>query len=305
MSDLKIGWAGLGNMGTPIVKNLLKAGFNVTVYNRTKDKAKEAVETGASLAENLPQLTAQNDVIFVMVSDDAAVKEIFNGDDGLLSAQSDGKLFINISTVSPATSNFINESCKAKGASFLEAPVSGSVKPAQDATLILMIGGEATDYEKAKPALGKIGKLSVHVGPVGAGSAAKLAINYLLGLNLQGLAETVLFARANGVSTENMLTIINEGAIGNGITRLKSGQILDNQFPAAFALKHLAKDLRLATEQGLTTPLAAPLYNTFKDARDSGLGDEDVMAVIKYLSRTKDKGTKDKGTKDKGTKEKG
>ena len=283
MSDLKIGWAGLGNMGIPIVKNLLKAGFGVTVYNRTKAKEQEVLEAGALSANNLAQLTTGSDIIFVMVSDDAAVTEIFNGEEGLLGGSPAGKLFINVSTIAPATAKAVAESCLAKGAGYLEAPVSGSVKPAQDATLILMIGGEAADYDKAKPALDKIGKLCIHIGPVGTGSAAKLAINYLLGLNLQGLAETVLFAKANGVSTENMLTIINEGAIGNGITKLKSQPILNNQFPAAFALKHLTKDLRLATEQGLDTPLALPLYNTFKEARDSGLGDEDVMAVIKYL----------------------
>ncbi len=284
MSNLKIGWAGLGNMGTPMVKNLLKGGFAVTVFNRTKEKQREAVSAGAAIANTLQQLTANNDLIFVMVSDDAAVNDVFSADAGLLSGSCEGKLFINVSTVAPATARAVGGRCIAKGAGFLEAPVSGSVKPAQDGTLILMIGGETADYEKAKPALDKIGKLAVHVGPVGAGSAAKLAINYLLGLNLQGLAETVLFANANNISTANMLTIINEGAVGSAITKLKSGPIMNNQFPAAFALKHLAKDLRLATEQGLDTPLAAPLYDTFKAARDNGLGDEDVMAVIKYLS---------------------
>lgn len=285
MSDIKVGWAGLGNMGNPIVKNILKAGYPVTVYNRTKSKEQEVLSAGASSAETPVKLVEASDVIFVMVSDDNAVKEIFTGADGLLSANAEGKLFINVSTVAPQTSKYVDEQCRAKVASFLDVPVSGSVKPAQDATLILMVGGDAEYYEKAKPILDVIGKLSIHVGPVGAGSAAKLAINYLLGLNLQGLAETVLFAEANGVSTENMLTIINEGAVGNGITKMKSEPILKNQFPAAFALKHLAKDLRLAREQGIDTPLSAPLSETFQQALNSGLGDEDVMAVIKYLKR--------------------
>ncbi|WDF56421.1 NAD(P)-dependent oxidoreductase [Mucilaginibacter sp. KACC 22063] len=285
MSDIKVGWAGLGNMGNPIVKNILKAGYPVTVYNRTKSKEQEALSAGASSAETPVKLVEASDVIFVMVSDDNAVKEIFTGADGLLSANAEGKLFINVSTVAPQTSKYVDEQCRAKGASFLDVPVSGSVKPAQDATLILMVGGDAEYYEKAKPILDVIGKLSIHVGPVGAGSAAKLAINYLLGLNLQGLAETVLFAEANGVSTENMLTIINEGAVGNGITKMKSDPIMKNQFPAAFALKYLAKDLRLAREQGIDMPLSAPLSDTFQQALNSGMGDEDVMAVIKYLKR--------------------
>lgn len=285
MSNLKLGWAGLGNMGNPIVKNLIKAGYPVQVYNRTTAKTQEALNAGAALAETPEQLTAENEVIFVMVSDDNAVKELFTAENGLLNGNTANKLFINVSTVSPETSKYINQQCRAKSAAFLDIPVSGSVKPAQDATLILMVGGEAADFEKVKPVLDKIGKLSIHVGPVGAGSAAKLAINYLLGLNLQGLAETVLFAGANGVSTENMLTIINEGAVGNGITKMKSGPILDNEFPAAFALRHLAKDLRLAKEQGLDSPLSSPLNDTYQQALNSGLGDEDVMAVIKYLKK--------------------
>ncbi|QQL50461.1 NAD(P)-dependent oxidoreductase [Mucilaginibacter ginkgonis] len=285
MNSVKIGWAGLGNMGTPMVKNLLNAGFSVEVFNRSRDKEHEAIEAGAQSAADLRVLAEDNDIIFVMVSDDAAVKDIFNSDTGLLSGEVSGKLFINVSTVSPDTSKLLDEWCCNKGAAFLEAPVSGSVKPAQDATLIFMIGGDAADFERAKPVLERLGKLHVHVGAAGTGSAAKLAINYLLGLNLQGLAETVLFANANGVKTEDMLTIVNEGAIGNGITKLKSASILSNNFPAAFALKHLAKDVRLATEQGMNTPLSKPLYESFTQARDSGLGDEDVMAIIKYLQR--------------------
>ena len=130
-----------------------------------------------------------------------------------------------------------------------------------------------------------LGKLSVHVGGAGVGSSAKLAINYLLGLNLQGLAETVLFAEKNGVSKQDMLTIINEGACGNGITKLKSAAILNNDYPAAFALKHLVKDLNLAKDAGLNSPLINPLADTYNAAQKEGLGEEDVMAIMKYLQK--------------------
>ncbi|MBS7563483.1 NAD(P)-dependent oxidoreductase [Mucilaginibacter sp. Bleaf8] len=284
MSKLKIGWAGLGNMGTPMVKNLLKAGFPVAVYNRTRSKEQEVLDAGATSAKDLAQLSLESDVILVMVSDDAAAKEIFTGADALLAGDVQGKLFINVSTVSPDTSRYLHEQCRNKGAEFMEAPVSGSVKPAQDGTLIILAAGTEQNYQKAKPLFDALGKLTLLVGPVGAGAAAKLAINYFLGLNLQGLAETVLFAQANGVKTEDMLTIINEGACGSGITKLKSPAIRNNEFPAAFALKHLSKDLRLAKEQGLNTPLSTPLYDSFKQAQDAGLGDEDVMAIYKHLA---------------------
>lgn len=285
MSNYKIGWAGLGNMGTPMVNNLLKAGYAVQVYNRTRDKEKEVLAAGATSAADLAQLTTDNEVIMVMVSDDAAAKEIFTAKNGLLSGNAQGKLFINVSTVAPETSKFLDERCKEKGAMFMEAPVSGSVKPAQDGTLIMLVGGTEEAHQKAKPILEVLGKLTVHIGPVGAGAASKLAINYFLGLNLQGLAETVLFAKANGVKTEDMLTIINEGAVGSGITKLKAGSILKDEYPAAFALKHLTKDLRLAKEQGLESPLSTPLYDSFKQAQQEGLGEEDVMAIYKYLNK--------------------
>lgn len=285
MNELKLGWAGLGNMGIPMVNNLLKAGYPVQVYNRTREKEKEVLQAGATSAAGLQQLAVDNEVIFVMVSDDDAAKQIFTAADGLLFGNVQGKLFINVSTVAPETSRYLNEACQKQGAAFMEAPVSGSVKPAQDGTLIILAGGTDADYERAKPLFDVLGKLSLLVGEVGAGAASKLAINYFLALNVQGLAETVLFAKANGVKTEDMLTIINEGAIGSGITKLKSPAILKEEFPAAFALKHLVKDLRLAKEQGLDSPLSTPLYESFKQAKEEGLGEEDLMAIYKHLNK--------------------
>jgi 3-hydroxyisobutyrate dehydrogenase len=285
MNTLKLGWAGLGNMGIPMVNNLLKAGYAVQVYNRTRNKEKDAVNTGAVSAHGLQQLASDNDIVLVVVSDDEAAKQLFTAQDGLLSGNVSDKLFINVSTVAPETSKYLDEQCQKQGAAFMEAPVSGSVKPAQDGTLIILAGGTTEAYEKAKPLFDVLGKLSLHIGPVGAGAAAKLAINYFLALNVQGLAETVLFAQANGVKTEDMLTIINEGAVGNGITKLKSPAILKGEFPAAFALKHIVKDLRLAKAQGLNAPLSTPVFDSFKQAQQSGLGDEDLMAIYKYLDK--------------------
>jgi len=283
MNKLKLGWIGLGNMGNPMAKNLLKAGFEVAVFNRTKEKEKELIEAGASSANSPQHLMESCDVVLTMLSNDEAVKEIFEGKSGLLSKEYPGKLVIDMSTVSPETSRYLSTSCSKRQMNFLEAPVSGSVKPAQDGTLIILVGGTAENYEKAKPIFDVLGKLSLHLGAAGVGSSAKLAINYLLGLNLQGLAETIIFAEKNGVSKEDMLTIINEGACGNGITKLKSSSILNNAYPAAFALKHLVKDLRLAKEAGLDTPLMQPLFDSYNKAQSDGLGDEDVMAIIKSL----------------------
>jgi 3-hydroxyisobutyrate dehydrogenase len=283
MSKSTIGWIGLGNMGTPMVSNLIKAGFEVTIFNRTKSKEQPLIEAGARAAESIPLLVQHCDIVITMLSNDAAVKEIFEGANGLLSTPQPGKLFIDMSTVAPETSRYLSGLCAAQGIHFLEAPVSGSVKPAQDGTLIILVGGTTENYHKAKPVFDVLGKLALYLGESGKGSTAKLAINYLLALNLQGLAETVLFAEKNNISKQDMLTIVNEGACANGITKLKSASILNDDYPAAFALKHLVKDLRLAKEAGLSAPLITPLYDTFNKAQQAGLGDEDVMAIKKYL----------------------
>ena len=284
MNKLKLGWIGLGNMGNPMVKNLINANFELVVFNRTKEKESELVQAGAKSANSPQQLLEICDIVITMLSDDEAVKAVFEGESGLLAKEQAGKLIINMSTVSPETSRYLSEISSKNQLHFLEAPVSGSVKPAQDGTLIILVGGTEKNYNKAKPIFDVLGKVALHVGAIGVGSSAKLAINYFLGLNLQGLAETVLFAEKNGVSREDMLAIINEGACGNGITKLKSSSILNNSFPAAFALKHLVKDLRLAKEAGLDAPLINPLFDSFNNAQNLGLGNEDVMAIMKSLT---------------------
>jgi 3-hydroxyisobutyrate dehydrogenase len=285
MNQLKLGWIGLGNMGNPMVKNLLNAGFEVAVHNRTKEKESQSIEAGASSANSVQELMENCDVVLTMLSDDAAVKEIFDGPSGLLNRESPGKIIINMSTVSPATSRYLATNCSKREVTFIDAPVSGSVKPAQEGTLVILVGSTAESYEKVKPIFDVLGKISIHVGAAGVASSAKLAINYLLGLNLQGLAETIIFAENNGVSKEDMLSIINEGACGNGITKIKSTSILEDSYPAAFALKHLVKDLGLAKEAGLNTPLIEPLFDSYAAAQFEGLGDQDVMAIIKSLRK--------------------
>lgn len=285
MDKLKLGWIGLGNMGNPMVKNLLDAGFEVAVHNRTKDKESQSIEAGASSANSPQELMESCDVVLTMLSNDAAVKEIFEGPSGLLNKEYPGKIIINMSTVSPATSRYLATNSSKREVAFVDAPVSGSVKPAQDGTLVILVGSTAESYQIVKPIFDVLGKISIHVGAAGVASSAKLAINYLLGLNLQGLAETIIFAENNGVSKEDMLTIINEGACGNGITKIKSASILEDSYPAAFALKHLVKDLGLAKEAGLNTPLIEPLFDSYAAAQYEGLGDEDVMAIIKSLRK--------------------
>ena len=284
MSTTKIGWIGLGKMGIPMSQHLIKAGYPVTVYNRSSAKENALKEMGATTAATPSALISENDIVFVMVSDDKAISEIFKGENGLLTANTNGKLVINMSTVSPAISKEVAVLCQQQGNHYLDAPVSGSVKQAEDAALVIMVGGDGTAFERARPVLEKIGSLAMHVGDTGAGNTAKLVINTMLGVVAQGLAEAVTFANEQGIKTTDLLTLINNSALGSPLIKIKGEAILNENYNAAFALKHIAKDLRLAKDLGLAMPLGEVAYKTFQDA-EPALGDEDIIAVIKQIGK--------------------
>jgi 3-hydroxyisobutyrate dehydrogenase len=282
MSTNKIGWIGLGNMGIPMSQQLIKAGYPVTVYNRSKAKEEALKSMGAAVASSPRLIMQQADVIVIMVSDDHATREIFAGDDGLLGAKTTGKIIINMSTVSPGISKEMASLCRQQGNHYLDATVSGSVKQAEDGQLVIMVGGEEPIFEKAKPVLEHLGKLVMLVGGNGAGNTAKLVINTLLAIHAQGLAEAVVFARRNEIRIEDLFTLINNSALGNAFIKIKGDAIIQNNYKAAFALKHIAKDLRLAKNIGLATPMGETAFNTFERAEPE-LGEEDIISVIKQL----------------------
>lgn len=285
MNHLKIGWAGLGNMGTPMVTNLVKAGFNVKVYNRTSAKATALQETlGVEVAVCPKQLVENVDIVITMLTDDAALKEVYEGPDGILSVKLPiDMLAIDMSTVSPDTTRQLATLCEAAGIWYMDAPVSGSVKPAEEAQLVIMAGGRPEDFERAKPIFNALGKAAYLLGENGAGNYAKLAINTFLGITLQGLSEAVVFAKNNGVSPEQILTLINGGPIASAISKAKSQNILNHDFTPAFPLSLLAKDIRLAKGQGMDTPAGNALFNTLQEAMARGLGPADMIAIYQYL----------------------
>src|SRR3984885_7548393 len=199
MNTTKIGWIGLGKMGVPMSQQLIKAGYPESVYNRSKDKEDSFKKMGIATASSPVLLLQNSDVVIIMVSDDKAINEVFKGDNGLLNTKVSGKIIINMSTVSPAISKEMGLLCEEQGNHYLDAPVSGSVKQAEDGQLVIMVGGGENAFEQAKPVLEKIGRLAMRVGDTGAGNTAKLVINTLLGIYAQGLAEAVVFAEHNGI----------------------------------------------------------------------------------------------------------
>lgn len=281
MNIQKVGFIGLGNMGIPMAHNLIKANYQVAVFNRTIGKADDLLSAGATASSSPAQLLTDCDVVILMVSDDKAINELVHGIDGLLNAEAEGKIIINMSTVSPANSQQIEKILHKHH--YLDAPVSGSVKQAQEGSLVIMVGGDKAAFENAKPIFDCLGKLALWLGQSGSGNSAKLAINALLAFHAHGLAEAVAFATKQGIAATDLLTLLNNGAMGNVFMKIKGDAILNDNFTAAFALKHIVKDLRLANDAGLKSPLAIAAKNSFEAAQDD-LGEEDIIAIYKKMS---------------------
>lgn len=284
MNTTRIGWIGLGNMGIPMAQQLLKAGYPLTVYNRNPEKAKLLQQAGAAIASTPSELTRQSDVIFIMVSDDEATSAVLVDEHGVLQEDSTGKIIVNMSTVSPGINRAMNTFCTKLGCSYLDAPVSGSVKQAETGQLVIMAGGERAVFEQVKPILLHLGKLAMLVGDHGSGNAAKLAINTLLGIHALGLAEATLFALQNNISPADLFTLFEHSALGNIFMKIKGDAILQGNYKAAFALKHIAKDLQLAAMEGLSSPLADTANQVFTEATSTH-GEEDIIAVIRHLHK--------------------
>lgn len=280
MNNTKIGFIGLGKMGIPMAQNLIKAGYELFVYNRSSDKADLLIAEGAKFINTPVDLLRQCEVVILMVADDKATQDIITGENGLISSATAGKIIINMSTVSPAISKEMTSLLAKKGVFYIDAPVSGSLKQAIEGSLVIMAGGDKAAFEKVKPIFDVLGKLALQVGEIGAGNSAKLAINALLSFHAQGLAEAIAFAKKQGIDTKDLLELINTSALGNVFMKIKGDAILQDNYNAVFALKHISKDLGLAKAEGLNSPLANAAYQSFKDAEQE-LGEEDIIAIAK------------------------
>ena len=281
MKQEKLGFIGLGNMGNPMAKNLEKAGFELSVYNRSIEKTEDFSEK-SKVCKTVSELIQNSDTIFTMLTNDEAVKAVY---DEILAQNISGKLFVDMSTISPEKSKEISDSLKIKEAGFIDAPVAGSTKPAAEGTLIIMVGGENQDLERALPYLQKMGKEIKHLGKNGKGIAAKISINYFLSTIYQGLAETILLSDKLGIERKDMLEIINESASGSGATKVKTPLLIDENYAPAFALDLMLKDILLAKNSGADFPLSETLVKTYQSANDEGFGKDDVIGVIQYLSK--------------------
>jgi len=283
----KFGFIGLGIMGSAMARNLIAAGFDVTVWNRSPEKGKALEVLGATVAASPRAVIDACPVTFAMLADPAAADAACFGENGVLEGIGEGKGYVDMSTVDAATSRRIGAALTARGGRFLEAPVSGSRKPAEDGTLIILAGGNRSLYDEAMPALTKMGRKILYLGETGNGANMKLVVNMVMGGMMAAFCEGLALGDKAGLALADIIDVLGSGALANPMFSLKGGLILQGEFPVAFPLRHMQKDLRLAVALGdqLDQPLysAAAANEGFKRAKEMGLGDEDFAALYKAV----------------------
>ncbi len=285
----RVGFIGLGIMGDPMCRNLIAAGHDVTVHNRSREKMAPLVAAGAKGAASVADLVGRSEVVITMLSDPAAVREVTEGQDGILFALMPGKTYIDMSTVSPESSREIAAMAKRAGADFLEAPVLGSRKPAAEKTLVILAGGDAAVAKRMEALLLSMGSKVVYMGEVGAAAHMKLIVNQMMGTILCVFAEAALTGMAAGLPAERILEVVQSSVVACPAVRSKGTDMLgDRAFAVQFPLKHAHKDLRLAVmagdAAGVPTPVTAAAHQLFSIARERGFGDHDISAVLRALT---------------------
>jgi 3-hydroxyisobutyrate dehydrogenase len=282
-----VGFIGLGIMGEPMALNLVKAGYNVTVFNRTRDKAQPLERAGAQVASSPAEAARNADYVMSIVSDSAASEEVVMGKEGILQTIRPGAIVIDSATISPVVSRKLACATAGKKASFLDAPVTGSKHGAEKGELTFMIGGERETVDRAMPLLKVLGKKHIYCGLHGAGLSAKLAQNAIQSTMIEIFCEGFVLATKSGVKPEVMMEIVQNSMARAALTDFKAPFIFKGDFTPYFPLKWMHKDVTLAMEaafsQGVPMPVAAAVKEVYASARAQGKGDLDYAAVVTFL----------------------
>lgn len=242
----RIGWIGLGNMGNPMCLNLVKAGYDVTVWNRTKSKADNVIKEGASWADSPKEVAEKTDILFTMVADGAILNAVALADDGYAAGLKAGKIVVDMSTVSVEESMKINSAVEACGCKMLRAPVTGSTTLAQAGTLGILASGERAVYEKLLPIFEKLGNKQFYLGAAEEARVLKLAINTMIATTMQMEAEAVVLCEKAGLDVKQVTDVIADSAVGSSICKYKAATIAEGIYKPAFSVRLMMKDLDLA-----------------------------------------------------------
>jgi 3-hydroxyisobutyrate dehydrogenase-like beta-hydroxyacid dehydrogenase len=290
-ADRPVAFLGLGIMGYPMARNLLEAGVSVTAWNRSHEKAERlSAEHGAAVAQSPAEAAEGANAVITMVPDSPEVEAVLLGDGGAAGGMAEGSLAIDMSTIAPTAARAIAGELRERGLRFLDAPVTGSRPKAEAGTLTIMAGGEAPDFEQAKPLFEAMGEVVLHVGPQGHGQMIKLINNTVAAINTAALAEAIIAGEAAGLDLDAMRTVISAGSGASAMLGLKAGPMVEREFDPLFKLEHMLKDVRHclaeAEAMGLELPLAREAERLYAAAAERGLGGRDFAAVIEVLDRT-------------------
>jgi 3-hydroxyisobutyrate dehydrogenase len=281
-----IGFIGMGHMGSHMAPRLISAGYHLTVYDRTREKAQAIA--GATVAETPEEAAAHSDMVISIVTNDPALEEVMFGPNGVLAGIHAGSIIIDMSTVSPHTSRRLFQAAKEKGVAMIDAAVSGSVPQVEQGSLVIFVGGEQETYQQCKPILDILGQSSFYMGPSGMGTTMKLVVNTLLGLGMQALAEAIALGEKSGIQKGVLLDVLGQTTVLTAGQKTKLANVKHEQYPTQFALSLQHKDLRLilneADEVSVSMPATAVALQMYTAALAKGM-DEDFSIMIKFMEQ--------------------
>ncbi|HEV2523032.1 MAG TPA: NAD(P)-dependent oxidoreductase [Candidatus Acidoferrales bacterium] len=284
-----VGLIGLGLMGHPMGANLLKAGYQLTVWNRTASRGDDLVARGARRAANPRELAVASEVVITIVSDPPALESVLWGEAGVFAGMRRGSVLIESSTVSPNLEKRAAASAAALGAEFLEAPVTGGTWGAEKGELVFMAGGEASTLERVQPVLSAMGKKWFHLGPVGAGQTVKLAMNLLLDLEVEAFAEALALVTRAGVPGQSLFDVMQSSMGRSGVIELKGGNMLKGEYKPSFPLRLMHKDVGLAldlgNQLGVPLPAAAAAREVLSAVKGAVKEDVDFSALATFWQK--------------------
>ncbi len=283
----KVGFVGLGIMGKPMARNLMQAGYELMVHNRSRGPVDELASEGAEAAESPREVAEKSDIVITMLPDSPQVQEVVAGEDGVLEGIKESSLLVDMSTISPVVTEELAAAVKEKGVGMLDAPVSGGDVGAIEGTLSIMVGGEEEDFERAKPLFEAMGKTVNHVGPVGAGQVTKAANQIVVALTIEAVSEALVLGSKGGVAPEKILDVLGGGLAGNKVMEVKREKFLTHTFDPGFRSELHHKDLGIALaagrEYGVVLPVTAIVDQMLLSMKKKGWGGEDHSALLRVI----------------------
>jgi 3-hydroxyisobutyrate dehydrogenase-like beta-hydroxyacid dehydrogenase len=282
----RLGFIGMGHMGSHMARRLLAEGYPITIYDRTKEKTGAVGQLGALVADTPRDLAAHCEVVLVSVTDDAALEQVMFGQDGALAGLHDGSVIIDLSTVSPSASRRLYQAAREKGAAMIDAAVSGSVPQVDQGSLVIFVGGDEETYQRCRSILEILGKNIFYMGSSGMGTTMKLVVNTLLGLGMQALAEAIALGAKAGLKKSLLLDVLEQTAVLSAGQKAKLANVKRDQYPTQFALSLMHKDfgliLRQAAEVSVSMPATAAAQQMYTAAMAREM-DEDFSVMTRFM----------------------